>query len=116
MVAGDVNPVLEEDDSLLAQNGLTDAWTELRPGDPGFTWGADGNQPFPPNRLDKVAVLRLRPKHINILKEKLIERPTNDDGDIEYAGTTAKGDQCPDLGPSWSDHHGLQCSFELVAE
>lgn len=47
VVAGDFNPVLDEDATLLERNGLADIWTTLRPEDPGYTWGVDGEQPFP---------------------------------------------------------------------
>lgn len=34
-------------------------WTELRQTEEGFTWGVDGQQPFPPARLDKVGMVGL---------------------------------------------------------
>ncbi|CAG7944373.1 unnamed protein product [Penicillium olsonii] len=67
VVAGDFNPVLEEDGILIDKNGLTDAWVALHSQDPGYTWGVDGQQPFPPNRLDRVAVLGLTPSSIEVL-------------------------------------------------
>ncbi|PYH95096.1 hypothetical protein BO71DRAFT_212849 [Aspergillus ellipticus CBS 707.79] len=62
LVAGDFNPVLPEDDSLVAGNGLIDVWDDLHPDESGFTWGLDGRELFPPGRLDKVAVLGLKGK------------------------------------------------------
>ncbi|KAJ6188500.1 hypothetical protein N7519_003408 [Penicillium mononematosum] len=59
LVAGDFNPVLDEDAVLIETNGLTDSWAVLRPEEPGYTWGADGKKRFPPNRMDKVALLGL---------------------------------------------------------
>lgn len=38
LVAGDFNPVLDEDVILIETNGLTDAWVVLRPEEPGYTW------------------------------------------------------------------------------
>ncbi|KAL4779754.1 hypothetical protein BJX76DRAFT_339870 [Aspergillus varians] len=76
LVAGDFNPVLPDDDSLVRTNGLLDVWSELHPSEAGFTWGVDGDQPFPPNRLDKVAVVGLKPYDIEILAP----------GEIEQAG------------------------------
>ncbi|KAE8163919.1 hypothetical protein BDV40DRAFT_299064 [Aspergillus tamarii] len=64
LVASDLNPVLEEDATLLESNGLTDVWTILHPEDPGYTWGTAGEQSFPPNRMDKVAIVGLTPHDI----------------------------------------------------
>jgi len=74
LVAGDFNPVLPDDDMLVSVNGLLDVWNELHPSEAGFTWGADGDQPFPPNRLDKVAVVGLKPCGIIIIAPSDIGR------------------------------------------
>lgn len=37
VVAGDFNPVLEQDEELVGVNGLVDAWARLKPGAPGYT-------------------------------------------------------------------------------
>lgn len=109
LVAGDFNPVLPDDDMIVSANDLLDVWSELHPSEAGFTWGADGDQPFPPNRLDKVAVVGLKPCSIRIVAP----------GDIEHAGTSElereKDDQKNDhdLLLKWSDHSGLVCSFAL---
>ena len=109
LVAGDFNPVLPDDDMLVSKNGLLDVWNELYPSKAGFTWGADGHQPFPPNRLDKVAVVGLKPCGIKIIAP----------GDIGQASTSKlrqeKEDQKHDhnLLLKWSDHSGLVCSFAL---
>ncbi|KAE8377730.1 Endonuclease/exonuclease/phosphatase [Aspergillus bertholletiae] len=66
LVAGDFNSVLEEDATLLERSGLTDVWTALHPNDSGYTWGTDGEQLFPPNRMDKVAMIGLDPHSIKI--------------------------------------------------
>lgn len=97
LVAGDFNPVLDEDNSLLEKNGLVDAWTALRPGEPGLTWGLDGKQPFLPNRLDKIGILGLRPHDIKTIEPKQISESSDDE-------------------PLWTDHHALVCSFGLVDE
>ena len=97
LVAGDFNPVLDEDNGLLEQNGLVDAWVSLRPEEPGYTWGLDGEHPFPPNRLDKIGILRLRSHDIKTLEPKQISGPSEDN-------------------PAWSDHHALIYSFRLVNE
>ena len=97
LVAGDFNPVLEEDVDLLERNGLVDVWTSLHPGEPGYTWGLDGQQPFPPNRLDKVGILGLRSRNIKALEPK---RVAGQSGDL----------------PLWSDHHALVYSFSLADE
>ncbi|KAJ5116948.1 hypothetical protein N7456_001296 [Penicillium angulare] len=100
LVAGDFNPVLDEDADLLERNNLTDVWSYLRPGDSGFTWGLDGEQPFPPNRLDKVATLELRSHNIETLEPKRLSGASEPSED----------------GPLWSDHHGLLYSFSLPNE
>ncbi|KAJ6008374.1 Endonuclease/exonuclease/phosphatase [Penicillium herquei] len=103
LIAGDFNPVLPEDAILVEANGLTDAWKVLHANDPGFTWGVDGKQRFPPSRLDKVAVLGLVPHSIEVLEPQLLpnlvqSEHENDDPSEEVF---------------WSDHHGLLCSFNL---
>ena len=102
VVAGDFNPVLEEDNLLIDKNHLTDAWGILRPEDPGYTWGVDGDQPFPPNRLDKVAVVGLTPSSIETLQPGRL-------GTLDSGSQQAES---PEDVP-WSDHHGLLCSIKL---
>jgi tyrosyl-DNA phosphodiesterase 2 len=94
VVAGDFNPVLPADDTLVQDNGLIDAWVELHPEDSGFTWGVDGKEPFPPNRMDKVAVLGLRVQHVKILSPGYIPR-AKDVGELNDDDMVA-----------WSDHSG----------
>ncbi|KAE8152852.1 Endonuclease/exonuclease/phosphatase [Aspergillus avenaceus] len=93
LVAGDFNPVLDEDATLPESNSLTDVWVALRPEDPGFTWGTDGEQPFPPNRMDKVAIVGLEPFGIRTLEPKRLG-----------------------INSPWSDHHALLCSFGIHKE
>lgn len=100
LIAGDWNPVTEGDASLVRENGLVDAWEHLRPGEDGFTWGLDGKgEPFPPGRLDKVAVLGLTAKDIEVMHPGTLQTAT-DSGD--------------DTVVPWSDHSGLICSFTHV--
>ncbi|CAI7607040.1 unnamed protein product [Penicillium viridicatum] len=111
LVAGDFNPVLDEDAALIETNGLTDVWMALRPEEPGYTWGADGKQRFPPNRMDKVAVLGLEARGIEILEARRL-------GELEGQQDTRSDANTPDSEQSepaalWSDHHGLHCSFGL---
>ncbi|MEC4630311.1 hypothetical protein VSS86_21535, partial [Bacillus safensis] len=68
LVAGDFNPVLPDDDKLVCANNLLDVWCEMHPSEAGFTWGADGDQPFPPDRLDKVAEVGLKPCGIKVIE------------------------------------------------
>lgn len=104
VIAGDWNPVSEEDTSLVQENRLIDAWERLRPGEDGFTWGLDGEaEPFPPGRLDKVAVLGLKPLDIQVLHPGTLS-VAPDSGKEMMAGNG--GDGLP-----WSDHSGLFCSF-----
>ncbi|KAJ5206560.1 Endonuclease/exonuclease/phosphatase [Penicillium cf. griseofulvum] len=106
LVAGDFNPVLKDDATLIEDSGLIDVWTSLHSEDPGYTWGVDGEQPFPPNRLDKVAVLGLSPYNIKTLKPKRLSNL--DESESQQAGRT---EEIP-----WSDHHALLCSFGLFAK
>ncbi|PWY90107.1 hypothetical protein BO70DRAFT_393295 [Aspergillus heteromorphus CBS 117.55] len=97
-VAGDFNPVLPEDDALVAGNGLVDVWDALRPGESGFTWGIDGREPFPPGRLDKVAVLGLEGSEIEVLHPDALQ-----------AGGEGPFRRTLDPPLPWSDHSGLRC-------
>ncbi|UPK91554.1 hypothetical protein LCI18_002489 [Fusarium solani-melongenae] len=74
LIAGDFNPVLPEDNTLVANNGLVDAWVKLHDSEPGFTWGVDGKQAFPPGRLDKIAMLGLQPHEIEVMHPGVIEK------------------------------------------
>ena len=67
LIAGDFNAVLSEDERLISDNDLLDAWAELHPSEPGYTWGVDGRTPFPASRLDKVALDNLTPSSMWIL-------------------------------------------------
>lgn len=101
IVAGDFNPVLPGDDTLVQDSGLVDAWAELHPADPGFTWGVDGKEPFPPNRMEKIAVFGLRAQEVEVLSlDNIIRR--------DHVG------EVDDEAVAWSDHSGLKCSFKLV--
>jgi tyrosyl-DNA phosphodiesterase 2 len=105
LVAGDFNPVLDEDATLIESNGLTDAWASLHPKDSGYTWGTDGKQLFPPARLDKIALLGLSPHKMKTLEPKsLVDLDTS-----ILSQTPTEEDR-----PVWSDHHGLLCYFSLA--
>lgn len=100
LIAGDWNPVAEGDADLVRENGLVDAWEQLCPGEDGFTWGLDGKgEPFPPGRLDKVAVLGLRVKDVEVVHPGILDTGTDCESDT---------------GVPWSDHSGLICSFTQV--
>lgn len=97
VICGDWNPVTEQDMELVQNNGLVDAWEYLHPGEDGFTWGLDGKgEPFPPGRLDKIAVLGLRLKDINVVHPGTLQTASDSEG------------------VPWSDHSGLICSFTIV--
>ncbi|KAF4456289.1 Endonuclease Exonuclease phosphatase family [Fusarium albosuccineum] len=94
LVAGDFNPVLPEDSTLVENNGLVDAWVQVHGSMSGFTWGIDGKQRFPPSRLDKVAMLGLQPYRIEVMHPGIIQ-------------------EAEDYTVPWSDHSGLECTFGL---
>jgi tyrosyl-DNA phosphodiesterase 2 len=98
LVAGDFNPVQEEDATLIQKNGLVDAWLELRPDDPGFTWGVDGKAPFPPNRMDRVAMIGLKVHDIEVMHPETISARTRIQTMVQVP---------------WSDHSGLKYSFAV---
>jgi tyrosyl-DNA phosphodiesterase 2 len=91
IVAGDFNPVLPEDEGILADNGLVDSWTYLYPQEAGFTWGFRNDKPFPPRRMDKVAMLNVEPESMRILQMASV---MYEDKAIDF-----------------SDHLGLACTF-----
>ncbi|KAB2109909.1 hypothetical protein AG0111_0g2261 [Alternaria gaisen] len=100
IIAGDFNPVLPEDDDLVRTNDLTDAWVRLRPDDLGHTWGVCGEQSFPPNRLDKVALFNLTPSGVGILQTS----------ELEFCGEKTLTDVTGlSLKAHFSDHFGLWC-------
>ncbi|RYN44135.1 hypothetical protein AA0113_g4208 [Alternaria arborescens] len=100
IIAGDSNPVLPEDNDLVRTNDLTDAWVRLRPNDLGHTWGVYGEQSFPPNRLDKVALFNLTPSGVGILQTSELEFC----GEKTLTDVTGLG-----LKAHFSDHFGLWC-------
>lgn len=104
LVAGDFNTVLPEDEDLISKNKLTDGWAHLYPEDSGFTWGVYNGNPFPPNRLDRVALLNLSPLTMTILKTHEV-----DGHDKMASGGSAES---PDMKIPFSDHYGLLCKVE----
>ncbi|CAI4219108.1 unnamed protein product [Parascedosporium putredinis] len=111
LVAGDFNPVLDEDATLVADNGLVDAWLELRSNEPGFTWGIDGKQRFPPGRLDKVATLGLEPVSIEVMEPSVLSYSALalDPGEPLDGAEPVGYDDDFRGGVPWSDHCGLKC-------
>jgi tyrosyl-DNA phosphodiesterase 2 len=102
IIAGDFNPVLPEDDDLVRTNGLTDAWVHLHSNDPGHTWGVYGEQSFPPNRLDKVALFNLTPSSMGILQtSELVLCSEKTSVDVRESVSKAH----------FSDHFGLWCDI-----
>ena len=107
VIAGDWNPVTEEDMALAQKNNLIDAWEYLHPGESGFTWGLDGKgDPFPAGRLDRVAVLGVRLIGIRVIHPETL--PTATDSKWEGIAGDSREEEV-----SWSDHSGLVCSFAI---
>lgn len=102
LIAGDFNAISPEDHALLDKNGLVDAWVALhgKKGLDGATWGAEveRHDRLGPGRLDKVAMLGVEAKDMEILRSGLIEVPKPGE-DTDYI-------PC-------SDHHGLRLSFTV---
>jgi tyrosyl-DNA phosphodiesterase 2 len=102
LIAGDFNAICPRDHKLLQENELIDAWNSLHGMNDGggATWGFAARQENRPGlgRLDKIAMVGLRPKEFTLL------RP----GDIEVPRPGEESIQIP-----WSDHCGLHCAFAL---
>lgn len=113
LIAGDFNSVLPEDNILVYKNNLVDLWTQLHPTSPGFTWGVDGKQRFPPNRLDKVAALGLEAHEIAVISPGIIRDQTKRN-QLQQPKTSQEQMTTQDLPLAWSDHHGLICSLSLL--
>jgi tyrosyl-DNA phosphodiesterase 2 len=94
IIAGDFNAILPKDHMLVDKHELLDAWVALHgsTGPDGATWGVglelEGG--LKAGRLDKVAMLHLKPDEIEVLQPGLVgaDRP-------------------------WSDHCGLRCTFTI---
>lgn len=102
LIAGEFNAISPIDHKLLQENELVDAWTALHgtnDGD-GATWGFAARQKNRPDpgRLDKIAMVELRPKEFTILRPGNIEVPRPGEESIQIP---------------WSDHCGLPCTFAL---
>ena len=102
LIAGDFNAINPEDHTLLDKNGLVDAWLALhgKEGLDGATWGVgvERKDGLRPGRLDKVAMLGIEAKSMEILRPGLIEvpKPAEDSDYIPY-----------------SDHYGLRLGFTI---
>lgn len=113
LIAGDWNPVSPEDATLVQENSLVDAWERLHPGEDGCTWGLEGKgAPFPPGRLDKVAMLGLEPVDITLIHPEITMPP-----ETTPTVTDSGGERVAGRGKAveWSDHSGLLCTFGLGA-
>ncbi|KAH9924633.1 Endonuclease/exonuclease/phosphatase [Epithele typhae] len=99
IVAGDFNAIRREDDGLVEQNGLVDAWVALHGSASrgGATWGvrAERRDELRPGRLDKVAMMGLTAEEMEVIRPGLIEVPRPGEAPLEIP---------------WSDH-GLRCNF-----
>lgn len=105
LIAGDWNPVSKEDATLIQDNKLVDAWERLRPREDGFTWGLNKKgAPFPPGRLDKVAMLDLKPAEISVVHPGVL---------VAETGSSRVGVEGAAEEVAWSDHSGLLCIFTL---
>lgn len=102
LIAGDFNAITPDDHGLLDKNGLVDAWVALHgeKGLDGATWGVgvERDDGLTAGRLDKVALLGMEAKDMEILRPPLIEMP--------------KPGENSDYIPC-SDHCGLRVSFTI---
>ena len=103
LIAGDFNAISPEDHALLDKNGLVDAWVALhgKKGLDGATWGVgtvERHDGLGPGRLDKVAMLGVDAKDMEILRPGLSEVPK--------PGVDSDYIPC-------SDHYGLRLGFTV---
>lgn len=102
IIAGDFNAISPEDDKLVDKNELVDAWVALhgRADPDGATWGvgAERRDGLGPGRLDKVAMMGLKAKEMEVLRPGPIEVPRPGEKSVEIP---------------WSDHCGLRCTFTI---
>ncbi|KIN99504.1 hypothetical protein M404DRAFT_1004608 [Pisolithus tinctorius Marx 270] len=102
IIAGDFNAISPEDDGLVDKNKLEDAWDALHGrGDlDGATWGVsvERRDGLGPGRLDKVAMMGLKAKEMEVLHPGPIEVPRPGEKPVEIP---------------WSDHCGLRCTFTI---
>ncbi|KAH8998280.1 Endonuclease/exonuclease/phosphatase [Lactarius hatsudake] len=107
IIAGDFNAISPEDDGLIDKNKLVDAWVALHGrADPGgATWGVgverrDGLGPGRSRgRLDKIAMIGLKAKEMEVLRPGPIEVPRPGEKSLEIP---------------WSDHCGLRCTLNFT--
>ena len=102
IIAGDFNAVGPEDEKLVDKTkGLLDVWEELHGmgGPNGHTWGvgAELGEGRRSGRVDKVVMMGLTPKDIEVLRPGSI-RVSEPDREISIP---------------WSDHCGLKCTFAI---
>ena len=102
IIAGDFNAISPEDDGLVDKNKPVDAWVALhgREDQDGATWGAgvERRDGLGPGRLDKVAMMGLKAKEMEVLRPGPIEVPRPGEKPVEIP---------------WSDHCGLRCTFTI---
>lgn len=102
IIAGDFNAISPEDDGIVDKNELVDAWVALhgRTDPDGATWGVgvERRGRLGRGRLDKVVMMGLKAKEMQVL------RP----GSIEVPRPGEKSKEIP-----WSDHCGLRCTFTV---
>jgi tyrosyl-DNA phosphodiesterase 2 len=100
IIAGDFNAISPEDNGLVDKNELVDAWVALygRADRDGATWGVgvERRDGLGPGRLDKVAMMGLKAKEMEVLRPGHIEVPRPGEKSLEIP---------------WSDHCGLRCTF-----
>ncbi|KDN68314.1 hypothetical protein CSUB01_06924 [Colletotrichum sublineola] len=112
LIAGDFNPVDPHDETIIEKNGLQDAWEVLRKRDPGYTWGVDGKERYPACRMDKVAILGLRPTHIEVMHPREILLPALNASAPDSDNMGLERNLSLKTTP-WSDHSGLKFSFVI---
>ncbi|KAJ3986599.1 Endonuclease/exonuclease/phosphatase [Lentinula detonsa] len=102
LIAGDFNAISSDDHALLNKNGLVDAWVALHgeEGPDGATWGVEVKREdgLGAGRLDKVAMLGVEAKGMEITRPPL----------IEVTKPAAHSDYMP-----CSDHYGLRLCFTV---
>lgn len=103
LVAGDFNAVCQEDQGLIMNNGLVDAWLQLYGADaaqPQINTEQKSKQPLEPRRLDRVAIT-------GPLESLELQHPCPGTIPVPKPGEVKDGEV------KWSDHSGLRFTFKL---
>ena len=101
-IVGDFNSISDEDDELIENNGLEDAWLKLHgdtnPDAPTWNVARTRDSKHEPRRMDKLATVGLTAKMMDVMHPGSIDTP-------KPGGAFGM--------VRWSDHSGLRCKISV---